>query len=499
MSIHHRRDFLRQMLGIGCSSLTLAPILSTITNLNVLNAIVSNSKTFNNTGEYKALVCIMLAGGNDSFNMLVPQDAERNLHPHYLQARGSMALKQDEIIDLNGYDNANHNGYEFGLHHKLSHIQSMFNSNNFGSNVSFIANVGTLTEKIENVNDYAIRSKPLGLFSHADQNEHWQTSIPQSRTDLGWAGRMIDIASSSNLNPYSHISLNGNNIFQRGNLLKEIAINPNDDFGSGYIWGTNNTLPYYTKRIETINSLMGETYSNILQKSYANTVSKANDYSYDFRNALSNVNPSLDLSGFTDLNSGISKQLKLVAKTIASKGGLNFNGQPLLNQTFYVNQSGYDTHDDMLPRHSSLMNDLDEALGAFNTALVSIEMQNKVTTFTTSDFARNLQSNGDGTDHGWGGHMLVMGGGIKGGQIFGSYPNLTTNNLDIGGGRFIPTTSCDEYFADLALWFTDDGSGANNNASLSYQNLKDILPNIRTFIPETLNQVSNDHRLGLFA
>jgi uncharacterized protein (DUF1501 family) len=156
----------------------------------------------------------------------------------------------------------------------------------------------------------------------------------------------------------------------------------------------------------------------------------------------------------------------MVARTIAAKDLLG-----VTYQTFFVQLGGFDTHDDIIARHGDLMTNLDNALSSFYGALKELGMENNVTTFTISDFARKLVSNGDGSDHAWGGHTLVMGGAVNGKKIYGDYPLVYLGNpLDVGDGRIIPTTSCDEYFAELALWY-----GA------SPSDLDQILPNINNF------------------
>ncbi len=466
-----RRNFLKQMLGLGCGSLTLTPFLSSVTNLQAINALALNNSTVMATSNssYKALVCIMQSGGNDSYNMLVPNEDDSYLN--YKSLRGSLAINQEELLNITP-SNLN---VEYGLHPSLTNLQSMFNA----GNASFVANVGTLVEPIANASQLENRSLPIGLYSHSDQALHWQTSFPQSRTQLGWGGKLIDLLSSSPNIPYSsHISLSGNNTFQRGVNLQGFTVDPAATYGSKNITEGANGVPFL-RRISTVNSLMEANYTNILEKSYANTISNSVEYSDGFNSSIQNISETdsslIEASGFSNTN--LSAQLKMVAKTIAARGELG-----ACRQTFYVVQSGYDTHDDMKNRHEKLMMDLDEALGSFNTALNGLGVNNDVTTFTISDFARGLTSNGDGTDHGWGGHALVMGGDVQGGKVLGDYPDLNNTDIRLSGGRFIPTTSCDEYFADLALWF---GASASD--------LDTILPNISSF-DYNINQ-----GLGLFS
>ena len=455
-----RRNFLKQMLGLGCGSLTLTPFLSSVTNLKAINALAMNNSSLLMTGNspYKALVCIMLAGGNDSYNMLVPRG--KSTYNEYASQRDSLAIQKEHLIAINPTNTS----AEFGIHPSLNHIQSMFNT----GKASFVANVGPLVERIQNTAQLENLSLPIGLYSHIDQALHWQTSLPNSRTDLGWGGRLIDLLSSSTETPYAtQISLDGNNTFQRGFKHYGYTVDRNLDYGSkGISEGSNGKD--FLKRISTINSLVDENYVNILEKSYMNTLSNSVANSDNFNQtirAISDSDQEIITNSQFNSNSEIAKQLKMVAKTIAARDQLG-----ICRQTFYVVQSGYDTHDDMLNKHEGLMAELDDALRAFDFALNGLGVHDDIATFTISDFARGLTSNGDGTDHAWGGHALVMGGGMQGGKILGEYPNLSDPNLRIDGGRFIPTTSCDEYFADLAIWL-----GA------SPSDLYDVLPNIGRF------------------
>jgi len=172
-------------------------------------------------------------------------------------------------------------------------------------------------------------------------------------------------------------------------------------------------------------------------------------------------------------NGSLSKRLSMVAKTIAAKDQLQVN-----RQTFFVQLGGFDTHTNNIAGHASLMTELDLALGSFYASLEELGLQNQVTTFTISDFSRKLVANGSGTDHAWGGNALVLGGAVNGKNIYGTYPNLHLGNtLDVGNGRLIPTTACDTYFAELALWF-----GASS------ADLDLILPNIKNFWTPVSNQ-----------
>ncbi len=452
---HNRRDFLGKLAGLGCASLGATPLLSSITNLGLLNAAaVANRPVYTSTG-YKALVCIMLSGGNDSYNMLMPRGTSE--YNDYATRRTNMAIPQADILPINPLVS---DGKEYGLHPSMTNIQSMFEA----GNLAFIANVGALVEPTTLATYNAAQNLPVGLFSHSDQRTHWQTSVPQDRDALGWGGRLADIMQSNNVNQdiSMNISLNGINVFQQGATVREYAIDRSGT-GSVQINGATNTNFYNTMKRQTLDNILDDTYTNILEQAYAGSVLGSSGNSIQFSSAIANGTPFTTVFPSTK----IGERLEMVAKTIAARGILDVS-----NQTFYVDMGGYDTHNNMLIEHATLMSELDAAVSAFYNCMVELGVENDVVGFTVSDFARKLVSNGDGSDHGWGGHAFVFGGAVTGQKIYGTYPDLYVGNpLEDGDkGRIIPTTSCDEYFADLALWF---GAAASD--------LNQILPNINNF------------------
>ena len=457
MSKHHhhsRRDFLGTTLK-GCASLGITTLFSGITNMGLINAAAAaNRPLISNPSNYKAIVCLLLGGGNDSYNMLVPRGASE--YAEYAASRGNIALPQADLLPINPLTS---DGKDYGLHPSLVNVQNLFES----GNAAFIANVGALVEPTTLTSFQNDLNLPLGLFSHADQKQHWQTSVPQDRNALGWGGRLADILYTNNANQdvSMNISLGGINLFQRGNIIQEYAIE-RQGTGSVAIKNSTNTGFYESLKRQTLDNILDQNYQNVLQTAYSNTISDSKNNSIQFGAAIASGTPINTV--FADDN--LSERFNMIAKTIAARDILGVN-----NQTFFVELGGFDTHDNFLVEHSDLMANLDTALQSFYDALTELGLENNVTTFTISDFARKLVSNGDGADHAWGGHALVVGGDVKGQEIYGQYPDLYLgNSLDTGSGRLIPTTSCDEYFAELALWF-----GASSS------DLNQILPNINNF------------------
>ena len=456
---YNRRKFIQQF-GSGCAGIGATTLLSSLTNLGLISSAAAantrNSMVAPYMPEYKALVCIMLGGGNDSFNMLVPRGADE--YADYAATRSILAIDRDDLLPINPRNNT---GKEFGLSPNFPNVQSLFEA----ENLSFLANVGTLAEPtdLNTYNNSSVRL-PEGLFSHSDQSQHWSTSLPDNRNAItGWGGRMADILSTVNENP--RISMNislGGTLFGTGNTINAYPISANGN-GAVQLNGSANNGFYESLKRQTFDNLLDETYANTLRQAYQRTVNNATDNSFEFASALSQISEtSVNYSGGEDLGNN----LKQIAKTIAARDILGMS-----RQTFFSRTIGWDTHFGGIGSHGEKLRQLDVALGAFYSNLEELGMENNVTTFIVSDFGRTLTSNGEGADHGWGGNVLVMGGDVNGGRIFGEYPDLHLNSeRDLGRGRYIPSTSIDEYYAELALWY-----GASSS------DLDRILPNINRF------------------
>lgn len=454
----------RQFLGsLGCASLGITSFLSSITNLGLINAAAAaNMPTFAapKSIPYKALVCFSFSGGNDSFNMLVPRGSSE--YNEYATVRSNQALAQNVLLPINPLTS---DGKEYGLHPNLNNVKNLFDT----GNAAFVANLGALVRPTTLSDVYNSIDLPLGLGSHSDQFMHWQTSFPQQRINVGWGGRMAEILSSvnTNANISMNISLSGTNTFQNGNNSTAYAIQPEGN-GSILLNGYNENDFFNVTKRQTLDNLLDINYQNILKQGYADIVTDSKAHALEFNSAIGSV-------GTFGTNFGadyISQSLQMVAKTIAAHSTLGMD-----RQVFFVNMDGFDNHDEVLVNHGELMNVFDNAIASFWSALGELGMQQQVTLFTMSEFGRTLTSNGNGTDHGWGGNCLVIGGAVEGQDIYGQFPDLYLGNpIDTGDGVLIPSTSCDEYFAELALWFADNGT-----STLSATQLTDILPNIGNF------------------
>lgn len=457
---YSRRDFIG---AAPCLALGTTTLFSSLINLKAINALMGTTPIVG--GEYKALVCILLSGGNDSYNMVVPRSD--NEYSEYAAVRSNLAIPQNELLPITPNTT---DGREYGLHPSMTGLQGLFQQ----GNAAFVNNVGTLVEPVTKpeIENQSVKL-PLGLLSHIDQAMHWQTAFPQERTSTGWGGKMADILKSMNTNDEvsMNISLGGNNIFQRGEEVSEFAIN-ND--GGVSVFGYGNPEPFLELMTTDINSMNNKEYEDVFKDSYKGVLKRSIESNEFFNQSIESVN---DLNTQFS-NSNISKDLRMVAQSIAARNNLGAK-----RQIFFVQLGGFDTHDDNgSNKHAELLLNLDNALSEFYAATEELGVSDCVTTYTISDFARTLTSNGNGTDHAWGGNTIVIGGAVKGKEMYGDYPIIGLNtNLELGGGVLLPTTAADQYFAEIALWF-----------GISPNDLSLILPNIGNFYDVS----SNDAPLG---
>ena len=460
-----RRDFLRTM---GSCVALGTPILSTLLNLSLVRSATAQT----DTSGYKALVCVFLFGGIDSYNILVPTDGDANSGPYgdYIAARGAIGLDSGtlhEILDTT-------DGRKYGLHELMPELQQLYNDGNLG----FVANTGPLIEPVGDKNSYRDFRLPLGLYSHSDLQRHWQTSTPQSRTEItGWAGRMADVFNNT-FDPPPEIPMNisvaGLNILETGDGIAPYVISRNN--GAIVLNGYGGTGSANEILTQSTDNLLDQTYANLLKQTHARLRGQAIDAAVAYNEATSNNPFSTEVTNALNGSGSLGQQLLQVAKAIGARETL---GQD--RQVFFVAVGGWDNHTNLLTNLTNRLPDVSQALKAFYDATVELDsdtpdVSSNVTTFTASDFARTLSPNTNaGSDHAWGGNYIVMGGGVNGGRLFGSYPQSLApgNDLDTGRGRLIPTTSVDEYAAELAMWF-----GIENDDTLEA-----ILPNIRNFLP----------------
>jgi uncharacterized protein (DUF1501 family) len=448
----NRRSFIGEL---SCASVGSIAALSSALNLKLVGSL-SAAETLASE-DFKALVCVFLAGGNDSFNMLLPQAGEE--YAEYAVARRSLALPTTEITPLS---HTLPDGRQLGVNSNMPGLISLYE----GGKAAFVSNVGTLIERTTVASIQAgTATLPLGLFSHSDQQLHWQTSLPETRLpDSGWAGRLGDYFQY--LNGVSGVSMNmstaGTNIFQSSSGTAVFSKSPGTLPGLAN-WETGS----YLNRRRAIETVLEAEYQNVFERALASKTVAAIAASKEYRDAVATA-PEIT-SPFTMTNP-ISAQLKDVVQSISAREGLSKK-----RQTFFVKAPGWDLHSSLDP-HATMLAQLSEAITEFQVAIESMNLSDNVTLFTASDFGRTLSPNGGGSDHAWGGNQIVVGGAVNGKKVYGSYPELALGNpLDSGRGRLVPTLSVDEYFAELALWM-----------GVPKSSLAMILPNVGRFYDTSL-------------
>lgn len=443
-----RRRFLTHSCGMGVAAATSGSALLSM-------AFARQAAAAHHEGDYKALVCIMLAGGNDTYNMLAPHDEDQ--YHEYQTFRSNLALVHDDLLPLP----VNADGRTYAFHPGLAEMEELYRE----GELAIVNNVGTLLEPIDPVKLQAGHARvPVGLYSHSDQQMQWQTAVSYSRSATqGWAGRIADLHGPELANGISmNISLNGTNVFQSGARAVPYNIHPTGD-GAQTIWAYGDDGGgYNSRRKRMIDEVFEVNHDNLLRNEYAVRMRKAIDNAETFIEAI-RAAPEIQ-TPFMDQR--LSDAMKQIVRVIAVRDILGAH-----RQTFFVQIGGWDHHDEVLNNQARMFPYVSQAMRQFRDALREIGMYDNVTTFTISDFGRTLTSNGKGSDHGWGAHHLVMGGAVNGGTMYGAYPTLHQNHpMDTGRGVFMPTTSTEEYFGELALWF-----------GVAPRDLDQVLPNVRNF------------------
>ncbi|MBK8737662.1 MAG: DUF1501 domain-containing protein [Saprospiraceae bacterium] len=459
-----RRNFIQTL---SCAGIGYATLYNSLLNLKSINALAASNSAMD--PEYKALVCIFMSGGNDSFNMLIPTTTDE--YNTYKISRTGIAIPKNELLPLTV---SNTPGREFALHPSLPFLQKKFNDNN----LAFVSNIGTLIEPTTKQKVYDVTAKlPLGLFSHSDQMLHWQTGISSDRSSIGWGGKIADLIKDMNKSSdfLMNISLSGTNLYQLGNETVEFSLDP--ERGSTGITGYGEITRWdylNNARTAAIDSLLAHNYDDAFQNTYINVIRQSRDAHIKFSDALEKT-PDITTQ-FSE--NYLSQSMKMISRTMSAHQELGVK-----RQIFFVDFYGWDHHDESLENHQEMLSNLDTMLEEFNNALIELKLENQVSIFSVSEFGRSLSSNGNGTDHGWGGNVFALGGPVNGGKIYGKYPSLDLNaDENIYESTLIPSTPVDLYFAELALWM-----------GVSRSDLNFLFPNLATFY--NINSSSNP--LGL--
>lgn len=443
----NRREFIGQA---SCAAVGSTALFSTLLNLMLTSSAVAQSAPGFN--DYKALVCLFLPGGNDSFNLLVPRDAAS--YSEYAAVRTDLALDQSALLPLNALNTP---GRQFGLHPGGVELQQLFEN----ERLAFIANVGSLVRPTSVADFNAGLALPYGVFSHSDQQEQWQSSLPDTRSGLGWAGRAADLLAAANAaSPVSmNISISGNNLFQVGNSIVPYTVNSS---GAPALNGYNGDWDFNPARGAAVDSQLAAEYAHVMERTYARMKRGALDAYAQYSAATAVPLPA----GVTFPGNDLGASLAQVARVIAGRNVLGAK-----RQVFYVQWGGWDFHDEVVGNMARMIPIVSQAVNAFTAAMTAMGLGDSVTLFSASEFGRSLTSNARGSDHAWGGNQFVVGGAVKGRRIYGQYPALHEgSDVDCGRGRIIPTTAVDQYAAELALWL-----------GVSKTDLPLVLPNISRF------------------
>ena len=487
MAAINRRDFIRRAC---CAAVGTVAMTAAIRDLRLMNAAMALQPI----NDYKALVCIFLQGGDDSNNLIIPTATSE--YNNYAAVRTPvLALPLSSLQMLGSYTDPA--GHTYGLHPACPELKTLFGE----GKLALLLNVGTLVYPITRTQYLAgTTAKPPQLFSHADQQVQWQTSIPDQPPTTGWAGRCADLLNS--VQPGAPISLSvslaGANTLEVGNIVAQYSVSTGGAIALSGVSGA---------RLAALTNLLGLSYPNMQASAYAGVASHSIATGALLNNAITNSAPTNYWSapfpasittpnGGSTFSSTLSSQLKMVARLIeAGSRAVASGGFGMQRQIFFCQVGGYDLHTGqtnysnnnpnnvILGAHSNLLAELSQCLLTFQRAMEQLNLANKVTAFTASDFSRTFPSNGQGSDHGWGSHQLIVGGlgatsggSVNGGQTFGKLPTLTVNGPDdTGTGRWIPTTATDQYFATLAGWFGLDSG-----------NLATVFPNVGRFATSNL-------------
>jgi uncharacterized protein (DUF1501 family) len=496
----NRRTFLRRSAQLAFTGAALP------TAINL--AALGEAAAFNAGNDYKALVCIFLYGGNDQTNTIIPFDTPS--YAAYQTIRGTTgseaangialakASLSSTLLDATPVSAIGTANLQYAMHPSMADLRTLFN----GGQAAVLLNSGPLIKPMSKTlykdSNRALYPLPPKLFSHNDQQSIWQSSSPEGST-VGWGGNVGDLALSSNSNSlFTCISVTGNAVFLSGDSALSYQVGRD---GAVRIYSVgSNAYPFGFQSVGTsmANLLATNTArTHILENEYRIISKRAIDAETSITAAIASTAPTNNVyaapfNSFDASNgNSLAAQLRMVARLIAARGTLGNK-----RQVFMVSLGGFDLHDNLLDGHTKNMERVSKAMKAFYDATKALGVADKVTSFTASEFGRTITSNGDGSDHGWGGHQIIMGDAVNGKSFYGYAPPVSiTDTSDakdqwhVGAGRLLPTTSVDQYAATLAKWF-----GVQPGSEMS-----SILPFINNFDNQslTVNGTKIDYQTDL--
>jgi uncharacterized protein (DUF1501 family) len=453
-----RRDFLIQSGQTAMGGLAVPWLINM--------AGMSEAAAFS-ASDYKALVCVFLFGGNDYANTVVNYD--NTSYARYFAVRGASeviiqqsALSATELTPTVPLAN----GLKYALHPAMTGLTGLFNSGKAAVQLNVGPLIVPLTRAQYDLNDFKNFPRPPKLFSHNDQQSTWQSFAPEGAT-VGWGGKIGDLSVSNNTDPiFTCVSVTGNNVFMSGVSTQQYGLSST---GSAILVNPATSTFFVQPELRSaFVNMLQQQRTHLLENMYANVT----------RNSMSSatrVNAGLGtvtMNTVFPTGSSLASQLKTVAQLIGARNALGVK-----RQVFMVSLGGFDHHDYLDSRHAPLLSQVDQAMTAFYQATVELGVANQVTAFTASDFGRTLSVNGDGSDHGWGSHHLVVGGAVQGSAFYGKPPPVSVGNTSaaedqwhVGQGRLLPSTSGDQFAATLAKWF-----------GVTDSELPLLLPNLKNF------------------
>jgi uncharacterized protein (DUF1501 family) len=465
--LHSRRAFLRRASQLAMTGAALPMAL----NL----AAMGEAAAFEAT-DYKALVCVFLYGGNDCANTVVTYDDPS--YNAYSAIRGGIAGQKAGGIALAKADLAATllnpatplaGGRQYALHPAMSGLAGLFNAGQAAVQLNVGPLVVPLTRAQYDGGPSALYPQPPKLFSHNDQQSVWQSYAPEG-AKVGWGGGLGDLALSGNGNSmFTCMSLTGNAVFLSGNSARSYQMSPaGAPIVSSLAYSVYSSVPAN----QALKQLVQQQRSHVLENEYNRVMKRAISSGGIITNALVPFPAGSAPFNTFPSNNTLGDQLKMVARLIAARASLG-----LKRQVFFVGLGGFDLHDNLMSQQSTQLGMVSKAMTAFYNATVALGVDNQVTAFTASDFGRALASNGNGSDHGWGGHQFMVGGAVKGNAFYGTPPPVSVGNTSapedqwhVGQGRLLPSTSVDQYAATLARWF-----------GVADSELAAILPNLKNF------------------
>lgn len=463
----NRREFLKKSCGV----LSMTALASQMRHFGLINTLAQERQAANGGGDggnYKALVCVFLFGGNDSNNTVVPNyETGYGQYAAARQAQG-LAIPRTSLLPISP---PAMNGNAYGFHPSMTDLHALWNQNK----LAVVTNVGTLMQPITRAQYQSGATRPQQLFSHPTQVTQFSTAICNYPSTIGWGGRLADRVAGQNGGaaiPMISQLASGVSVFSVGNSSAPLIVAPS---------------PTPLNQVLTLNGFTTTAADDLARRAAMNNIRQAN-LDYSMTQAASVItqqalNVSQQLSTDPVLtatfpNTSLGNQLRQVAKLMKFRTQLNMS-----RQVFYVQLTGFDTHSSQMGQHASLWVQISQALKAFYDETVAQGVADDVTTFTMSDFNRTLNPAGSGagvgSDHAWGGHHLVMGGAVRGGDFYGKpttngsiFPTLVNSGPDDAEtrGRIIPSVAVEQYAATLARWF-----------GLSNADLPLVFPNINAF------------------